>query len=195
MVIGLTGGSGSGKTTAAKFFEKMGANVIDADKIGHEILKRGDVKEKIKEAFGSGVFDRFGEIDRKALGKIVFNDEKKRSLLNEITHTPIRDEILNKIGKKGDCVWVIDAALLFETNMDKACDIVLAITCPKELRVERIKNRDNVDEDLALKRINSQMSDEKLIKKSHYHIENNGSEEEFLRKLNDFWTKNVAGGC
>lgn len=185
-VLGLTGGSGAGKSLAASFFEKKGAHIIDADKISRLISEKGgEAFCEIKKAFPEAFLE--DELQRKLLGKIVFNDNEKLNLLNEITHKHIVKKIKDEI-ENSDGFIVLDAPLLYEASCDKMCDTVLFIDSPIDLRIKRIMKRDALSFDDAKTRLESRDLD-KIKKLSPFIIENNGNEDEFYESLYEFLRK------
>lgn len=156
MLIGLTGRTGSGKTSAAKIFEKSGAFVVDCDSVAHDILKDAAVKEKIVAQFSESILDSNNNIDRKALGAIVFSDDKKLSLLNKIVHGAIVDTAIDLCEKSGNDICVIDGSELETSGADKKCAHIVVITADEETRLKRITMRDKIDRDSALLRMRAQ---------------------------------------
>ena len=146
MIIGITGSIGSGKTTAAKIFSRHWYTRIDADEIGHQIIKNKEVKDKIIKNFGNSVLDKNKQIDRAKLGDIVFNDDAQLKKLNSITHPSIIKNIKNKIikikykcGKKTKIV--IDAPLLLETKTKNLADKIVVIKCNKNNILKRLDKK------------------------------------------------------
>lgn len=183
MVIGITGGSGSGKSVFCKEAQRHGFHLIDADKIGHEILLKGNsAHDEVVGFFGKIILSKNDEIDRKKLGEIVFSDKDKLEVLNKITHFRISEKIDDIINNNQDKNILIDAALLFESGMDKKCDKVISVLAPKDIRVKRIMERDNINYEKALLRIDSQSSDEFYRSKANFVLYNDGSFESFLEK-------------
>ncbi|MCL2407619.1 MAG: dephospho-CoA kinase [Defluviitaleaceae bacterium] len=159
-IIGLAGLMASGKTTAAQFLAANGAYVIDGDKIGHNILKRdGAAYASVISIFGTDILDGSYEIDRRKLGAIVFSDMDKFSLLNEVTHPIIVNEIKRQIMSAPPSEFiVIDAIiLLYDIGLREICDFWLFINADWGVRVSRIMERNNFDEDTAQKRAASQL--------------------------------------
>lgn len=155
MLIGLTGLTGAGKSTAALILREKGFYVIDADEIGHMVTERKDISEKIKAAFGGGVINPDGSLNRRSLGEIVFSDPNALAVLNSITHPPIKDEILARV-RRQDADVAVDGAVLKECGITPYCDGVLRITAPKEIRLKRIMERDSLSRSRAEKRISAQ---------------------------------------
>ncbi len=156
MIIGLTGGSGSGKSTVAEILKQNQMFIIDCDKIAHDIILKGnDAYNELVEIFGDSILDSSKQIIRKKLGDIVFKDKAKLNLLNKCTHKHIIKKVnelinLNKIS-------VIDAPLLIETNLHTISDRVLAVYADMDIRIQRIIKRDNITFEQANKRLQNQM--------------------------------------
>ena len=145
-VIGLLGGIGSGKSTIAQQFMGLGAQKIDADKIGHEILSREDVRQAVKNHWGELVFDENGWIDRARLAKMVFAETEASSLaeLEAITHPRIRAEIQLRLQQLRDArvkVVILDAPVLIKAGWDYLCDELIFIECPWATRLQRVMKR------------------------------------------------------
>lgn len=188
MVIGITGASGSGKSIASKCFEEIGYKIVDLDKITHEIYKTDkECVNEVKSAFGDLVIDENGDIIRKKLGEIVFSDKEKLNILNKIVHKYILKVALKEIKSSSDVI--VDAPLLFESGLDKVCDITLGIVSDREENAKRIKERDNISFDLAKARLDKQYDDSFFKEKCSFFIENNGTMEEFLKQI-DLFIKN-----
>lgn len=176
-VIGLTGNSGSGKGTVADIMMKYGAYIIDCDRIAHiNMAKGGASYGDIVSAFGREILDDNNEIDRKALGNIVFKDKNSLELLNSITHKHIVMEVEKNINNNRDKkAVIIDAPLLIEAGLDSICDSVWAVYAPVEIRLERVMERDNIDREKALLRFTNQMDFEEIKKRADIVICNDGS--------------------
>lgn len=156
-IIGLTGGSGSGKSTVAAALRSLGAFVIDCDKIAHEnMLKGGIAYNEIVEAFGGSILAASGEIDRKSLGNIVFNDKRALERLNRITHRHITDRVKALADKSDSKITVIDAPLLYQTGLDRLCDSVWVTDAPYDVRLKRIMERDGITREAAESRLKNQ---------------------------------------
>lgn len=175
MVIGLTGGMGSGKSTAARLFENQGFRRIDCDEIAHDLLSNdGDVKRSIKEAFGSEVFDCEGEVDRRALGSIVFESEDKLSELEAILHPRIRDAWLARIASDPDARWVVEIPLLFEKNLQNRVDFTVCVFSDLSTQVKRLQLK-GIDRAQALARIEKQMPVSEKAEIADFVLLNEGS--------------------
>jgi dephospho-CoA kinase len=182
-IIGLCGASGSGKGCVGDILSGFGFAVFDTDKIYHELLA-GDselVSELVLE-FGDGILTD-GRVDRKKLSRLVFADgaEGRLRRLNEITHRHILNEVRRGIedARREDKLGcVVDAPLLFESGFDKECDLTLAVVAEREKRISRIILRDSIGRDEAQRRIDRQISDERLISLCDYTVFNNGGFDE-----------------
>ncbi len=174
-VIGLTGGSGSGKSAAAAIFAELGAFVIDADKVSHEITDSDlTVLEKIKDEFSEKVFKN-GKLLRKELGRIVFNDKSALEKLNKILHPVIAGKISSMAQNCGNKVVIIDAPLLFSVKqIVELCTQTLAVCAPLEMRINRIMMRDGIAREEAEARISSQLPQEELAEMADSVIINDG---------------------
>ena len=182
-VIGLTGGIASGKTTAAKILGELGACIVDADKIGHEVLLKGTAAyKKIIDTFGEKFCDIDGEINRKALGAYVFSHSDALERLNQIMHPEVEREARIQLDL-ADGIAVLDAALLFETGMDALCDSVWVVAVPQRIQCERIIQRDGLTRREAMDRIRSQMPTEEKIARANCYIDGSGSVENLKGKL------------
>lgn len=180
-IIGVTGSSGAGKTTICTILEKKYlAHVIDADKVAKRLTKKGTMYlNSIVDYFGIGILDSTGELKRKELATIIYEDEEKRSALNNLTFTYVVNEIKENINKLQDReLIVIDAPLLYESNLDKICDLVIGVVAKEEDKIDRICLRDDISEEMAKKRLSIQLNDDYIKNRADYIIVNNGNIEE-----------------
>lgn len=191
--IGITGGTGCGKTTALLELEKNGARIIDCDAVYHEMLESdtgmlSDIKDEFSTAFIEG------KLDRKALGSIVFADEKKLCKLNEITHAHIIrrvQSIIADFAMEGGEVAAIDAIALIESGIAKECDTVIGIISSREKRIERIMLRDGISREYAAKRVDAQKNDAFYMENCEFVVRNDKSEKAFIHEFNDLIAKEV----
>lgn len=179
IIIGLTGSIGTGKSTIAKMFTEFKIPVIDADVVAREVVKPGEAAlEQIHEAFGDGVIQADGTLDRKTLGAIVFADEGKRLILNQIIHPAIRKRMEEKqqalIDRKEACI-VVDIPLLFENKLTNTVDKVLVVYVDEAEQLRRIVARDGITADDAARRMASQISIEEKVKLADGIIDNTGT--------------------
>ncbi|MBQ3053529.1 MAG: dephospho-CoA kinase [Clostridia bacterium] len=185
MIFGITGGTGSGKSFVTGIFEELGFTVIDADRIAKDIMAKDKILiNEIAETFGGEYIDENGQVNRKALGTLVFSNREKREVLNNLTHPKIYQEIIRQAKSGGDKV-VMDIPLLLGSPLEKLCDVIIATICKKNLRIERIMERDNIDIETAVNRINAQLTDEQYIQGSHFQIYTDGSSECVKKQIED----------
>lgn len=194
-VIGITGRSGSGKSTLAKALENKGAVILDGDEIAASLMEPGSpVLERVKEAFGSSYFHDDGTLDRRKLGELVFSEARSLALLNSLVHPSfrqiIKDEITGLRARKSSPAFaVIDAAVLFEAQLDKLCDIVVAVLCDDDEAAARIARRDAMSRGAALDRIRTQKAgkgDHELAEKADIVVISRGDEAEM-----DLWADRI----
>ena len=190
LIIGLCGGSGSGKGTVGRLFQGFGYRSIDTDKLYRKLITPGgDCIPELVEEFGFGIMLADGSVNRRALAREVFESEdsqRKKQRLDEITHKHILNKARQKIAlfeSEGVKVVFVDAPLLFESGFDKECDYTLGIIADENIRISRIMERDDISEEKAIKRIKSQLKNDILIQKCDFIIENNGTEEELSEKV------------
>ena len=193
IVIGITGGIGTGKTTASDYLEEKGFAVIDADQIGRELTADGQpILAEIRDRFGC-VTDGGAEgnglvLDRKAMADLVFNNKEIKEEYDQLIHAEIIEQIdrdieeLSKTDAKG---ILLDAPLLFEANINDRCDVVILITADMDERIGRVSLRDDADEEDIQDRINNQFSDDEKARSSDFIVDNSGEPEDMYRQLDD----------
>ena len=180
MIIGITGGTGCGKTTLLKLIEELGGIVLDCDEIYHELLKAdASLLAALESRFPGSVTD--GRLDRKKLGSIVFSDEKALLDLNRITHSAVKEEVLHHLAAK-PTLAAIDAIGLFEGGLAELCDVTIAVTAPEEVRIRRLMLRDGITEEYARSRISAQHSNEWFAANCDHVLRNDATEEDFRTK-------------
>lgn len=183
-IIWMTGGSGSGKSTAAGVMRSLGIRVVDADKVSHEVMEKGKgAYNEAVAAFGREILGQDGTIDRKKLAEMVFSDAEKLVILNEITHKYIKEELK----RQAYGTVVFDAPLPCDGFIK--CDVVLFIKAPPELRITRIMERDGITRAMARRRIASQISDDEYESMADAVIDSGGDIKEFENRVRD-WCKN-----
>ena len=183
MILGLTGGIATGKSTVAEFFREKKIPVICADTIAREITEKQEILDKISVEFGKEMIVN-GKLDRKKMREYIFVDINRVKKLNEITHPPIIEKIKEEINRnKENPILVVDIPLLFEGNYEFLVEKILLITCKKEIQLLRVQNRDSVSLESAKNIISKQMSLDEKEKKSDFIIENSGTKEELYEKL------------
>ena len=173
-IVGVTGGSGAGKTVATKILSSFGAEILDADILAREVVMPDMPALYEIEKEWDGVVEN-GELDRRALAKIGFNDENELHKLNAITHKYIIDEINKRIKNSDAPIVVIDAIALFESGLFNMCDITICVIADKEKRLERIMKRDNLTRLAEEERINAQKSDRFYIENADFTLYNDGN--------------------
>ena len=190
MLVGLTGGIGSGKSLAGDFFKSKKIDVIDADDLAHIALAReGKGYKNFLDVFGKTFLDENSEIDRKILREHIFKNPEMKNKLESIVHPIVQDDILDFINKSQSRYRIIIVPLIAETKSSSFYDRVLAIECKKEIQIERASKRDSSNEKQILKIIKSQASTEDRNKIANDVIKNNGTKEEFIKLLEDVHTK------
>ena len=190
VILGVTGGSGCGKSAFCRKLKGLGAYVIDADVVARQIVEKGmPALAEIKTEFGEEYLNSDGTLNRKKLGGLVFSNPHKLKKLNEITHKYITEEINKKLKDKNEGLRIIDAALLFESGLDKICDRTVCVLASREVRAERIIERDAISQLAAYARIDAQQNDEFYKKRADDIIENNGAEAELIAKAQKYWSK------
>ena len=183
MIIGITGGTGCGKTTLLTEIQRCGGLILDCDAIYHQLLVENTALLAAIEARFPGTVEN-GALQRKKLGSIVFNDKDALMDLNKITHKDIEKEVLSRLSCKPSLA-AIDAIALFESGLDELCDVTVAVTAPEKDRIQRLMQRDNITEEYAKNRIRAQHNDTWFRTKCDFVLVNDGS-------LTDFQTKCVA---
>jgi len=194
LIIGLTGGIVSGKSTVANMFKKLGAEIIDADIIGHNIITpHKPAWKKIIEIFGKNILKKDLFIDRKKLGYLVFNNKKLLKKLNEITHPDIEKAIIQKINNFKNSkhantkVIIIDAPLIYETGIDRLMDKIILVNLKEKEQIKRLAQRNGFTKEESLKRIKSQIPNKEKAEKADYIINNNDSLENTRKQAIIIW--------
>jgi len=202
LIIGLTGGIASGKSTVAKMFKELGAKIVDADELGHRVILLGKPAwKKVVNLFGPEILKDDLNIDREKLGKIVFNDPEGLKNLNAITHPEIIKLIAKEIkeAKKRSSpeekeeILIVDAALIYEAKIDNLMDKVIVVYTEKEEQLRRLGQKSNLSKEEALKRIKSQIPLKEKIKRADYVIDNSNSLDQTRKQVEKVWKKLVSG--
>lgn len=187
LVIGLTGGSGSGKSTAAGFIREKGIKVIDADVIARRITEKGSpALSELVSAFGEEILLSDGSLDRRAMADRIFADKDARIILESIVTKGVVKrigELIEEERRAGTPALVIDAPTLFETGADSLCDVIWLVTAPENSRLERLSERDGISAESIRARMAGQLSDEEKAARSDVVIENNGTVRELQDKV------------
>ena len=197
IVIGLTGGIGSGKSTVAQYLAELGAGVIDADKVGHEVFMPGTPAYRdVIDAFGKEIVTQAGEIDRKKLGQIVFDDTKARERLNRIMWSRIWEMIdlrIDALRKQNLSIVVVEAFGLIEAGWTSLVDQVWVTVVSERVVVERLKKQRSLAEEETLARIRAQLSVQERLKYADVVINNDGKPEEVKARVKELWDKLQSG--
>ncbi len=187
LVIGLTGGIGSGKSLAAQYFAELGALVIDADQLARAAIERGTSGfDEVVSIFGDSILDN-GDINRRALGELVFKDPSRKLELEAIIHPLVRSEFEAAVESlTGDQRLVYEIPLLYETNAADRFDLVITVESELDIRIQRLRAKGlHISEIQA--RIAAQASREDRTSIADFVIENNGTEDDLLRKVENIW--------
>jgi dephospho-CoA kinase len=189
LVIGLTGGYGTGKTTVAAMLAEYGARIIDADAIGHDLLASGTkAYAAVVRRFGSGVLRRpSGMIDRRALSSIVFGNAAQLRALNSIMHPEILRIVKRRIAGVKKEIVVIDAPLLVETGFHRYVDKLVVVTSSRRLQIERIQGRSRLSRAAILRRIDSQIPLQDKVRMADFVIDNNRTRKDLRKQVTQIW--------
>jgi phosphopantetheine adenylyltransferase/dephospho-CoA kinase len=197
MIIGLTGGIASGKSTAARYLAEKGASVIDADILGHRAYDPGtQAFDEVVEAFGAEVVGADGQVDRKVLGGKVFGHPDGLKQLTDIVWPAIRrmaeEQIASLKAQAPDTTVILEAAVLFEAGWEDAVDEVWVIVTERETAITRAMARDGADEQAIQKRIDAQLSNEERRRRADVVLENSADEATMCALLDTQWTRITA---
>lgn len=201
MIIGLTGGIGSGKSTVCQLFTELGAEVIDADRLAREITNSDQqILDTIREVFGENNFHPDGRLNRAQLGRLVFGNKTALEKLNQIIHPAVIRTIQEKITQfrveKPKKILIVESAILFESHMENLFDLIIVVDADISTVIKRLKNRDHLTDQDIKKRLKSQMPANEKKARAHFTIQNNGDlpmlkthVEEILRKIKSYKIK------
>ena len=184
IIFGITGGSGTGKTTVSAIFSQLGVQVIDTDVIAHNIVEKGS--ECLKELtgyFGEEILLSDGTLDRKKLAHIAFSNDEKKAALNRITHKYIKAQVEADIKNSSAHIIAIDGAVIIGSSIEPLCGFIVSVISDRETRIERIKERDALTDEQATQRLAAQRDDDFYIQHSEYIIYNNGGTEDLRRQV------------
>ena len=186
MIIGLTGGIGSGKSSAANFFSALNVLVLEADELAKEAITKGtDGFMQVVDCFGESILNESGEIDRDLMRERIFSDHTMKSKLESIIHPLVGNKILEKMAESTALYTIVEVPLIFETNSMKNYDRILVIDCHQSLQLERSTRRDKNSQELIQKIIDSQCTREERLSIANDVISNNGSLEELESKIKE----------
>ncbi len=196
-VIGLAGGIGAGKSEVSRILGELGAEVLNADRYGHEVYLPGtDGHREVVETFGEDVLQPNGEVDRRALGGKVFGNPEAMAQLNAIAWPRIRQKIEDGIEEQrqlGTGVVVLDAAVLIEAGWTDAADEVWVVIAPEGDVISRLQARNNLTEEQVRARMASQMSSEERVQHADVVVANDGDLEGLQSKIEELWQERLAG--
>lgn len=190
-IIGITGSSGSGKSTVCEILnEKYNVKIIDADKIAKELLTSGtEYFNDVIIKFGREITDDVGEIDRKKLADLIYNDDKKREMLNNSTFYYVVKEIKLRAKEANNVDIIIDAPLLFESKLDDICNFTIGVIAKESVQIERIIKRDSISKEQACKRLKAQQTNNFYMSKCTEIIENNNEYIETEKQIEEIAKK------
>lgn len=190
-IIGITGSSGSGKSTVCEILnEKYNVKIIDADKIAKELLTSGtEYYNDVISKFGREIIDDVGEIDRKKLADLIYNDDKKRKMLNNSTFHYVVKEIKLRAKEINNVDIIIDAPLLFESKLDDICNFTIGVIAKESVQIERIIKRDSISKEQACKRLKAQQTNDFYMSKCTEIIENNNEYIETEKQIEEIAKK------
>jgi dephospho-CoA kinase len=197
-IAGLTGGIASGKSTVAAMLAEAGARIVDADRIAHQVVLKGQPAwQDIVDHFGSGILARDGQIDREALGAIVFHDTEAKKALNGIVHPRVFETMAQEIqslaeAHPGDLI-IMDVPLLIESGMHASLPIVILVYVPETMQQERLMRRDGLNAADAAARIRAQMPIDAKRAHAHYIVDNTGDLDATRRQVLDIYRKILSG--
>ena len=196
IVIGLTGGIGSGKSEVSRMLKEFGADIIDADRVGHEAyLPNTETYDKLVAEFGD-ILQANGEIDRKKLGARIFAEPEARERLNAIVHPRMYamiEERIQRLREQGATAVVLDAAILIEVGWDSLVAEVWVVAAPEEMVVQRIGQRDGLPAEQVRQRICAQITPEERARHAAVVIDNSGGMYELSAQVREVWTGRVKG--
>ncbi|MCH5209958.1 MAG: dephospho-CoA kinase [Oscillospiraceae bacterium] len=175
-IFGITGGSGSGKTSVSAIFRELGAEIIDTDIVAREVVRKGSkCLDELVECFGAMILNPDGTLDRKKLAKEAFSDREKTAALNRITHKYIKEEVMQRIKNSTSDLIGIDGAVIIGSNIEELCEFIVYVTADERTRIKRIKKRDMLTDEEAYERLGAQPDDDFYTRNSRYVIDNSGS--------------------
>ena len=194
--VGLTGGLGSGKSTASKFFNSLGAFILDADNAAKKLIESSkEVKNELIKEFGTDIMDANSNVDKKKLARVAFQDEDHQQRLNYVVHPHIHnaiDKSFNEIlDQNNHELFIVDAALIYESGYDAHLDYVIVVTAQLKHRMERALNRNTLTRDEILKRIEFQWPEEDKTGLADFVIHNDGTEAELNDQIIELFKKLV----
>jgi dephospho-CoA kinase len=194
LIVGLTGGIGSGKTSAARIFVQLGVRLVDSDVLARIVVEPGrPALSKIRERFGAGVISSDGTLSRENLRDIVFHDARALSDLNAIVHPAVYEEMAAEVKAyrkdPGDAILMLDIPLLFESGGDKIVDRVVVVWVDRETQIARLIARDGFSREAAINRIEKQMDLDEKKRRADFVVDNTGTFEDLERRVGEVFEK------
>ena len=194
--VGLTGGLGSGKSTASKFFKSLGAFILDADSTAKKLIANSEkVKEELIKEFGTDIMDATSNVDKKKLARIAFQDEDHQQRLNYVVHPHIHmaiDKCFDKtLDEDKHELFIVDAALIYESGYDAHLDYIIVVTAQLKHRMERAMNRNTLTRDQILKRIEFQWPEKEKTSLADFVVHNDGTEDDLKNQIVELYKKLV----
>ena len=193
MIIGLTGGIGSGKTAVSDLFKELGITIVDADLASRVVVQKGrEELNKISEHFGRDILNSNGELDRAQLRDIIFNSEEEKLWLESLLHPAIASQIQKELDSSNSPYTVLVSPLLLETNQRNFCNKVLVVDVPEEIQIQRTTERDNVSEEQIKSIISSQIDRDSRLEQADEVIVNDGSIQDLENKVQELHEKFIS---
>ena len=194
--VGLTGGLGSGKSTASKFFKSLGAFILDADSTAKKLIANNEkVKEELIKEFGTDIMDATSNVDKKKLARVAFQDEDHQQRLNYVVHPHIHmaiDKCFDKtLDEDKHELFIVDAALIYESGYDAHLDYIIVVTAQLKHRMERAMNRNTLTRDQILKRIEFQWPEKEKTSLADFVVHNDGTEDDLKNQIVELYKKLV----
>ncbi len=186
ILVGITGGIGSGKSLAAHYFEKFGGKVINADMLTKELYRtNADLKAKLVKAFGKGILDEHGFVSGPNARNIIFSSDKNIKRVNKLVHPFVIDEIKKKLEKIKSCIVFIESAIAFESGFYKKLDYIVMVYSPENLRIQRVMMRDGAKKEDVEKLMKLQYPEELKLKRADFILKNDGKKIDLKRAVKD----------
>jgi len=191
LLFGVTGGIGSGKTAVCNFLKEKDVSIIEADPLAKDLTNNShEIRQSLIAEFGKDVYLDSGTLNKDLLSQLVFSDVGTRDRINQIIHPPVFKAIQDRVNqhkRENQSLVGVEAALIYESKMERILNAVVVVTAPMEKRIQWIESRDGFSREEILKRINSQMPLEEKIKRADYVIENEGSLSDLASKVDAFY--------
>ncbi len=189
-IFGITGGSGSGKTSVSDILKELGVKIIDTDTAARAVVAKGsDCLKELTAYFGSSILNGDGTLNRKKLADTAFSDTEKTAALNRITHKYIKEEVIRAINSSSAPLIGIDGAVIIGSGIDDLCEFIVSVTADRDTRIKRIKERDAITDAQAAARLDAQPSDDFYISHSLYVIDNSAGRDALRKQVRKMYDK------